>query len=228
MPAPIHRTGSIEIAGNLIPARQIGGDLYDVLPSGNDTVALVADVAGKGVAASLLTASVHAAAAHAVSTEGADPSAIVSAIEREIGPLLDRTGRIVTVAVAATDVSAGSVRIASAGHHPVVARTSGGAELVLPGAPPLGIGSFRAVETALPGTPGTVVVLASDGIVDQRRSSGEAYGIDRLLAAVERLAAAPAADGVDALFADVAEFAEGAIQDDDQTALVMRVVEAGV
>jgi serine phosphatase RsbU (regulator of sigma subunit) len=225
MPAAPHRSGAFDIAGRLHPARHVAGDLYDVLSVGDDAVAIVADVSGKGVPASLLTASLHTAAAHAVTAEGIRPAAVLSSIDRQIAPLLDRTGRIVTVAIAATDTRAGTIRIASAGHHPVLVRTAGTARLVTPGAPPLGIGSFQAPEAVVAAMPGDLVLLASDGIVDQRRPDGAEYGIDRLLGAVAGLNTAQAGDLVDAVFGGVEEFAAGAFQDDDQTAVVMTAVE---
>jgi serine phosphatase RsbU (regulator of sigma subunit) len=223
MSAATHRVGRLDVAGRIRPARHVAGDLYDVLPMGADAVAVVADVSGKGVPASLLTAAVHAAVTHAVAAEGAHPSAVVASVDRELSRVLDRTNRIVTIAVAATHMATDTIRIASAGHHPVIARVGGVSELVSPGSPPLGIGSFPAPETIIHLAPGDLVLLGSDGIVDQRRAGGDAYGLERLLTTISGLATSPAGEIADAVLEDVAVFAGDAIQDDDQTALVLAV-----
>ena len=225
MSAAGHRVGGLDVAGRIQPARHVAGDLYDVLPMGDDAVAVVADVAGKGMPASLLTAAVHAAVTHAVAAEGAHPSAVVAAVDRELSPMLDRTNRIVTIAVAATNMATDTIRIASAGHHPVIARVGGISELISPGTPPLGIRSFPVSETIIHAAPGDLVLLGSDGIVDQRRAGGDAFGLERLLATIGRLETAPAGQIADAVLEEVAAFAGDAIQDDDQTALVLAVGE---
>jgi serine phosphatase RsbU (regulator of sigma subunit) len=73
-------------------------------------------------------------------------------------------------------------------------------------------------------TPGDLLVLGSDGIVDQRRPDGTAFGIERLLSVVTGLPAAPG-PSVAAIFDSVHEFADGAPQDDDQTCVVMSASE---
>jgi serine phosphatase RsbU (regulator of sigma subunit) len=225
MPRQSCAVGPVEAAGRLRPARHVGGDMYDVIRSENHLVAMVADVAGKGAPAALLTASFHAAAAHAVAAIGPNPVQILAAIDREIGPLLDRTGRIVTAAVASLDPWSGTVRLANGGHHPVVARLRGAAHLIPPGSPPLGVGPFTIEETTIDVMPGDLVLLASDGIVDQRAAGGGVFGIDRLLETVQGMADLPAAGGVETVFSAVTRFAAGAAQDDDQTALLLAVKE---
>ncbi|MDH3539341.1 MAG: serine/threonine-protein phosphatase [Acidimicrobiia bacterium] len=220
---------NIELAGSAVdgglrPARHVGGDLYDLQQVEHDVVAIVADVSGKGAPASLLTAAVHSAFGHAVASLGAAPAAIIERIAGETQALLDRTGRILTAAVAATDVSSGIIRFASAGHHPVVHRSGGAARLIRPPAPPLGAGAFAMDEVVISMTPGDLLVLGSDGIVDQRRPDGTAFGIERLLGVVTGLPAAPG-PSVAAIFASVHEFANGAPQDDDQTCVVMSASE---
>ncbi len=221
LPAPSPRGDIIDVAARLRPARHVGGDLYDFQRVGHDVVALIADVSGKGMAASLLTASVHVAARRAITELGTDPAAIVERIRFEVAPLLDTTARLVTVAVAATDVFRGELRIANAGHSPVVVRNGDHSQLIVPGAPPLGtIVSGQATST-VPFGPGDTLVLASDGFPDQRDPAGNSFGLDRMIEEIAGDVAISAQDSCDHLFDVVHAFADGSPQDDDQTAVVI-------
>jgi sigma-B regulation protein RsbU (phosphoserine phosphatase) len=197
--------------------------MFDVFTAGDAVIAVIADVAGKGSPASLLTATVHAAAQRAALALGPDPSAIVAAVDDEILPLLERTDRIVTLAVAAIEVGRGAITVASAGHSPIALFGAGRATLVEPASPPLGAGRFHRQASSLRVAPGDVLVMASDGTLDQTSSTGEWYGLDRLLATIQKTGGASAAGVVDGIFADLDAFAGSTRQDDDQAVVALRI-----
>ncbi len=216
-------TPGLDLAARLRPARHVGGDMFDVFPAGETAIAVIADVAGKGSPASLLTATVHAAGQRAAVAEGANPGAIVAAVDDELRPLLERTDRIVTLAVAAIDSAQRTIRVASAGHSPIALRTGGAARLVEPGSPPLGVGHFQRVESVLRVSPGDVFVMASDGMLDQSGPSGERYGLLRFLSTMRHADTSSAQLVVDAAFSDLDAYAGGRGQDDDQAVVVVRI-----
>ncbi|MDH3499759.1 MAG: SpoIIE family protein phosphatase [Acidimicrobiia bacterium] len=225
MAEPHHRIGSVDLSASFRPARHLGGDLYDVFSVDRQAVALVADVSGKGAPAALLSTAVHAAGRHAFSVAGPNPARIIAQISAEIETLLEHTGRIVTVAVAATDPNTGTIRIASAGHSPVIVRQAGHVRLIKPLSPPLGLCSPDEDEIELSVHRGDLLLLGSDGLIDQRRHDGTAYGVDHLLSAVRELPVAPAHELLRSLFGNLDAFAAGAVQDDDQTGLLISVQE---
>ena len=220
LPQSEQQIGSVKLSGRIRPAREVGGDTFDMFDAAGTAIGLIADVAGKGAPAWILTAAVSSAARHAVLKIGAQPARILAEIESEIAELLDRTGKLVTVAVAAIETT-GAARIASAGHSPVVVHQRGSSSLVEPGCPPLGVGSFPIPEQSFVFASGDFFLLASDGIIDQRRPDGLAHGTDRLLSHLAGSGTTTASGLTDEVFARLHDFSEQALQDDDQTALAM-------
>jgi sigma-B regulation protein RsbU (phosphoserine phosphatase) len=130
------------------------------------------------------------------------------------------------VTVAAVRIERGGLcSIASAGHSPVIVRSQGVARILLPTSPPLGVPGSSARGEQLRLAPGDVVVVGTDGLIDQRDPSGMSYGPERLLAVVAG-AAGSAADMADSIFSALDRFASGTPQEDDQ-ALVVINGEAG-
>ena len=101
------------------PAREVGGDLYDVfgLRAGGDRVVLlIADVTGKGVPAALLMADTKALL-HAAADNATGPADALARVNRILA-IERRSARFVTAAMAEVDAGSGEVRLAIAGHEP--------------------------------------------------------------------------------------------------------------
>jgi len=173
-------TASARAAGDLRPARRVGGDLFDLLEADGELVAVVADVSGKGAPASLLTSALLATVQHQVNALGPHPARLLAAVDASIEGMLQRTGRIVTLVIAAVDSAAGTVRIASAGHHPVFVCVDGTVSTVRPTCPPLGVLPPRLEERVIDFPADSAVLLASDGLVDQCDVTGTPFGMERL------------------------------------------------
>lgn len=213
-------------SGRLLPARRVGGDLFDLIEVDGGLLAVVLDVSGKGAAASLLTAAVLSSVHHHAREVGVAPADVLQAVDASMAPMLDRTGRLVTLAVAGVTRRGGEVRIASAGHHPVLVRAADGAEAVPPTAPPLGVVRPGTDEAVVDFPEGASILMASDGIVDQRNPLGVPFGMDRLGALLDTRFSAPESL-VRRVLDDVDTFAAGMPQDDDQ-ALVVVTSEGGL
>jgi phosphoserine phosphatase RsbU/P len=210
-------------AADYEPAREVGGDLYDVfrLRRADDAVVLlIADVTGKGVPAALLMADAKALL-HSAADNAPGPADALARVNR-ILVLERRTSRFVTASLAEVDAGSGEVRLASAGHEaPLVVRTDGSVEAVAVSGPVLGAfaevlhaeGSFRV-------RPGEAVVFYTDGITEARNPGGAFYGEDRLRQLLSGLAGASADDVRRAVVEDVREFRDGAEAYDDLTILV--------
>jgi sigma-B regulation protein RsbU (phosphoserine phosphatase) len=160
-----------------------------------------------------------------------------STAQRHCGPaellaalngLLDgeaRRGMFVTLQYLLLDGGSGTVLAANAGHVPLLhyrARTGAIDTVDLPGGPPLGIlEPVTYPETRINLEPGDRLVLLTDGVTEATNPQGEAFGWDRLTAAVDR-AARTGGSLVERVMEAVAEFTAGGTRRDDLTLLELR------
>ena len=156
------------------PATQVGGDFFQVLPSGSDgLLVVVGDVAGKGLPAAMLVSMLVGS----IRTAAEDSSDPVLMLRRLHMRLVGRSMGGFATAVAALISPDGMVTIANAGH---LSPYLDGREVELAGALPLGIadgGSFEAKRFEL--RPASRLTFYSDGIVEAQNKHGELFGFER-------------------------------------------------
>ena len=157
-----------------LPAQQVGGDFFQVLPAGNGGLAVViGDVAGKGLPAAMMVS----ALVGSIRTVLDDTHAPDSLLHRLNERLVGRTQGGFATALAAYIAPSGTVTIANAGH---LSPYLDGREVPLPGALPLGVVSPMRYETLsfkLP--PGSRLTFYSDGVIEAQNPRGELFGFDR-------------------------------------------------
>ncbi len=210
-------------AGNL-PSRVVSGDYYVVVPrpGGGGAVLMVADVSGKGIAASLLTASLEALAAGPIE-DGLPPHEVCERVSRR---LFQRTPpeKYATAFVAAVDGSSGLVRYANAGHNPaLLVRASGQAQWLGSTGVPLGLlpnASYQGGEVDM--APGDLVVLYTDGITEANNSAEVEYGGVRLETVCRSNRSAPLPELQAAVERDLDAFTRGVPYADDRTIVMLR------
>ena len=215
----------ITFAASYEPARQVGGDFYDVIPLDDGRIALIiADVADKGLPAALYMAQtrslIQAVARH--SDTPAETLQRVNGLLRELG----EQDMFVTVFYAIMDKERRRLTYVRAGHeHPFLVRDGrvlplGGRGMVL------GLfdsPAFMALEESLELQAGDKLVLYTDGLTDVINPAGEMPAHDRLAALVAAHAVEPPAGMCRALFADLAAWRGSAAQFDDMALLVVGV-----
>jgi serine phosphatase RsbU (regulator of sigma subunit) len=156
------------------PALHVGGDFFQVLPdSRGGLIAVVGDVAGKGLPAALLVSVMVGAIRTAVAFTHAPAEILAQLNDR----LIHRSQGGFSTAIVAHLAADGSVAIANAGH---LGPYLDGREIELPGALPLGIDPKATYEThtfAL--KPGSRLVFYSDGVVEAQNTNGELLGFER-------------------------------------------------
>jgi phosphoserine phosphatase RsbU/P len=220
------RAGSFfAAAAASLPCRSIGGDFYDYvdLPGGSLGFAL-GDVAGKGPPAALLSAMMQGIfAAQAASNDS--PSQTIS----RVNLALYRRGiesRFVTL-MYGTLAPDGRLTYCNAGHNPPLVLSRSGPKLNLRrlevGGPIVGLfegATFEEETVAL--KPDDWLIVFSDGVSEAMSASGDEYGENRIVQCVEKSLALEPRQVLEALFADVRQFARGAAQSDDITAMVLR------
>jgi serine phosphatase RsbU (regulator of sigma subunit) len=205
------------------PAREVGGDFYDVIDLGEGRVGLViADVSDKGMAAALYMA-LSRSLIRAEATAGASPATVLSNVNRLLLELGEQ-GMFVTVFYAVLDTVSGQLTYARAGHdYPLLLR-DGTAE-------PLGgkgmlLGILEGVELGLSEEqawlrPGDRLVLYTDGLTDVVNEQGEQLGLEALSRVVLRHKPLQAEAMCLAIANDLAAYRGGAEQADDMTLLLV-------
>jgi len=208
--------------GRLVPAKQVGGDLYDYFPvDAHRAVLVIADVAGKGVPAALLVSTV-AGTVRAFADGALSPKAVVERLNRAVVRSA-AAGKFVTFFYAELDHAQGRLRYVNAGHnYPRVRRASGELLALETGGTPLGLFEglpYEQGEQVF--TPGDSLLLFSDGISEAVDSFNQEYGEERLEALWKQHGAGAAAALLDMVYDDVIRFRGAAPQNDDMTMVVV-------
>ncbi len=167
------------------PAQQVGGDFFQILPAGGGgLLAVVGDVAGKGLPAAMLV-SVLVGAIRGAAQYTSNPAELLSSLNER---LVGRGGGSFSTAMAAHIAADGTVILANAGH---LSPYLDGKEVELPGALPLGVMSgakYETIEFYL--APGSRLTFYSDGVIEAKNQQGELFGFDRAKAISTQPAAA--------------------------------------
>ncbi|MGD0901878.1 MAG: SpoIIE family protein phosphatase [Terracidiphilus sp.] len=212
-----------EMAVRFLPARTIGGDLYDFVDYGPHRTAIVlGDVSGKAAPAALFAALVSGIMRSAALMQPA-PAQMRA---RRNDALQERKleSQYVTMLFALWDDETQTLQVANSGAvQPILCR-SGQSDIVRAEGFPLGLFPDAAYEEVnLAAQPGDVIIFVSDGILDAEDAQEEMYGHDRLAAILCAHRDQPAAEIADAILADVAKFQGAHDRFDDETIIVLRV-----
>jgi serine phosphatase RsbU (regulator of sigma subunit) len=214
---------NLEFAAVNIPSEQISGDWYDALEvEPGRYMAALADVAGKGVDAALVTANLQSAF-RILGSMKADPAECL----RWLNDLLCENlppDRFATMIVATIDANSGRAILASAGHnHPIHIGESEPRYFDPDAGFPLGIVEDTVYEVfAFDLEPGQTLLFYSDGIVDTARRDGEMFGEDRLLAIATSHTSRTTAQLVAQITEGVVDFKGDFPQVDDLTLLAVK------
>jgi sigma-B regulation protein RsbU (phosphoserine phosphatase) len=183
----------------------------------------VADVAGKGLPASLVMANMQATLRALLGGFRSLPALAVTASDLLYASTSPE--KYVTAALAELSPSTGNVRFVGAGHlDNVIVRADGSVDRLASTGPPLGLLPpglpYEQLDGAL--QRGDVLVLFSDGVTDAQNGMDEEFGEARLLDALASAGGQPAEKVIDRIFGAIDAFAGGAPQFDDMTILVVR------
>lgn len=174
LPERVESMPGFDLESAYEPAREIGGDFFQVLPAAEGSLLLViGDVEGKGLPAALLV-SVLVGAIRGVAEYTAAPAELLANLNQR---LAGRAGGNLATAQAARIWPGGAVELANAGH---LAPYLDGRELEIAGALPLGAKSGTQYETAhFQLARGSRLIFFSDGVVEARNAHGELLGFER-------------------------------------------------
>ena len=228
LPTSFPETPEYQVFGNMAPARNVGGDFFDIIYMENGRIGLaVADVSDKGVPAALFMMSSRTLLKGSAIGMGA-PGGVLG----EVNTLLtenNETVMFVTLLYAIFDPETGVLTYSNGGHcNPLLVHKDGSSEeLPHTGGVALGVMpelDYREAHVAL--APGDTLILYTDGVSEAMNSEGEEFGIERLR---ELFSAQPPSDAKqanEAVLQAVADFAGDTPQSDDVTCLVLRRAES--
>jgi len=214
-----------EFAAKFLAARTIGGDLYDFLQFDACCTGIVlGDVSGKAAAAALFAAVVSG-----VVRSLADPHLSPSAMLKALNDALQERrldSQYVAMIYAVWNDSNQTLQIANAGASQPIFCRSGEVETIRAEGFPLGMfAEAEYEEFSLSTRPGDSFVFFSDGIVDAQNAEGEMFGDERLIQVIRENQRKSASDLAETILAEVTKFQGDVDRFDDETVVVLRVIE---
>ncbi len=211
-----------QLSASTVPSRYVGGDFYDFeVVDGNRLVVVVADVSGKGIPASLLMATLHAAVNSNSDVRG-KPALM---LQRVNNLLYHRTSpeEFATVFYGVVDLASGSLRYANAGHEfPYIVVRDGVRRLDESGIVLGCMDGFPYEEKTSTIPAGGSLVLFTDGVTDAATASGESFGEERLRRVLESNGNKESTALCATLLDEVERFSRGGEYHDDLTLVVLR------
>ena len=226
LPTSFPETPQYEVYGNMVPARNVGGDFFDLIAMDNGRIGLcVADVSDKGVPAALFMMSSRTLLKGSAIGMGA-PGDVLS----EVNTMLtenNETMMFVTLVYVLYDPETGSLTYANGGHcNPLVVHPDGSSEeLALTGGVALGVMpglGYQEDQSTL--SPGDTLILYTDGVSEAMNAEGEEFGVERLQQLFVNQPPSSARMAIETVMQGVSDFAGGTPQSDDVTCLVLRRV----
>lgn len=226
LPKSIPQLPGLDIAAGVLPAEEIGGDLYDFVPvDENNTMMYLGDVTGHGIPSGIVV-SIANALFYSL------------AYLKDMKDVLVRVNKIVKMKTTETmfltlcllnwNAQDKKLSYVSAGHEQILHFNAKSGDVTMMSAGGIALGMIEEIadklqEIDVPMESGDVVVIYSDGIPEAWRNERENYGMARLKKTVADVGHLQSALAVkNALWADVKEFTAGYKQMDDMTLLVLK------
>lgn len=210
---------NFNITGMCEPCLEVGGDWFDYiqLPSGKIGVVL-ADVSGKGLAASLLMASARTII-RMIALQEESPAELMKKVNHILTADLP-IARFITLIYVVIDPVSKTISMANAGHqHPVFCSDNKVDHIVMDSGIPLGIKEFSYKEYSFPMNSGEKIFLFSDGVTEAMDRKQDLFGEERILNSLKKQRS-----NIDTLYSDVKAFINGIPLSDDLTIVMIEAV----
>jgi sigma-B regulation protein RsbU (phosphoserine phosphatase) len=213
-----------EFSTRFIPARTIGGDIYDfVRYDANRSAVVLGDVSGKATAAALYAALVSGIMRSAASRL-LSPSELLESLNDSLQERKVDSQYVVMLYSLWNDENR-TLQIANAGATQPLFCRNGEVDTVHAEGFPLGMfPNVKYEEFSLSTQPGDSLIFFSDGITDAQNMSGDMFGDDRLKLVVKKNAQKSASKIADAILSEVAKFQGERERFDDETVVVLKVL----
>ena len=230
LPETIPKTEGFDIAAKSIPAKEVGGDFFDVIPlevipmSNTRTGIMIADVSGKGVPAALFMA-LSRIVVRVTAMWFKQPAEVIN-FANPIIANNSKTGMFVTLFYGVLDNTTRTLTYVNAGHNPpLVLRKKSGEieELNLTGVAVGALDDADYTQQELLLSPGDVIVLYTDGITEAINDREEMYDVPQLIETIRKNGDSSSQEIVDEIIRSVFAFTGSQPQFDDITLMVVKV-----
>jgi DNA-binding response OmpR family regulator len=222
-----HRPG-FDIAGACFPAQRCSGDYFDYIPMRDQRLGIVlADVAGHGVGPAILAATVRSYL-RATAMQDKDVHEMLTTTNWLLA--LDTEGsQYVTLICCQIDPRTSSLVYAAAGHQGFLMRSSGRVKVLDSTCMPLGMEEHEIVPLSrrIALFPGDVLLFMTDGVAEAESIAKKTFGVQGALDVVQARRHEPASEIVTALYQAVCNFTHPGPQQDDITAVVVKIEADG-
>ena len=208
-----------DFGGRILPARQVGGDFYDVFKLDDNKIGvLIGDVADKGVPSAIFMARAHALII-AEADRAMTPGEVLQMANTHI-TRFEKSRQFVTALYGVLDTTTREFSYARAGHEPPLLLDPNGEVQRLPHKPGMALGLWEDIlldqyTVHLPKD--SLLLLFTDGMTDCRNPEGESFGLERLKQVLTGLEHESAQASCDQLLSTLMNYQEGSKQDDDVT-----------
>lgn len=215
---------TINIKGLQIPAKYVGGDLFDYYVRDNKLLFCIGDVSGKGVPAALLMAISHSLF-RTISSHNERPEIMMEALNNAISEN-NPDIMFITMFLGIMDLTTGTISYCNAGHNPPIVIKNGRAEY-LDTEPSLLLGvelsaKYTAHELTL--AHGDTLFLYTDGLTEAENAEHETFGEKRALETASHFGTLTAEQQIEQMHQAVDQFVNNAEQSDDLTMLAIQYV----
>jgi serine phosphatase RsbU (regulator of sigma subunit) len=229
LPAAAVTLPGLRIAALCLPAAEVGGDYYDLLPLSDTRMGvLIADVSGKGTSAALYMAELKGLVL-SLARMYDSPAKLLSEANRILSANMDSRS-FITMTYAVLDTAARTMRYARAGHNPIIhlEAASGTTRILAPRGLGLGIDRGERFDALLeeaerPLRSGDLFLLFTDGLSEAMNHQAELFGEGRLRRIVEDSEDLGSEEIKEKILEEIRAFVGGAAQHDDMTMVILKV-----
>jgi serine phosphatase RsbU (regulator of sigma subunit) len=227
LPQCIPNVQGLDICGEMIPAMQVGGDYFDLIPVSNSKLfVIVGDVSGKGLSASLYMTKLQTMIKLSC-TDNRSPKDVLVEVNRRMYEELDRSW-FVTITLALFDMNEKTLKFCRAGHMPVVVASNGTVQAYRTDG--MGVGMEKGiifekslVEEVVRLQPGQIYAFFTDGVTEAMNERSELFGDDNLNKILKNKTLHKSAEIVNEVWQSVKIFRGEAEVNDDMTMVVVKV-----
>ncbi len=228
-PSGFYNKNGIQIKGYTRAAKGVGGDYFDYIDIDENRVgALISDVSGKGIPASLVMVMIRTVFVSAIhQSKNVQCSQVVNSINNALSADF-AVDKFATLFFMIYDRKKEKLSFANAGHGPLFCYRAAKHKCTVTKLDGVPIGIMDEVDylqTEVPFNKGDIVVLYTDGVTEMRNSSREEYGRTRLQHLVVKNKEKNASELVELIINDVDNFRQETPPHDDTTTLVLKRIE---
>ncbi len=228
LPAEVPKFNSLDTAGVMIPALQVGGDYYDLIKvSETQMYIVVGDVSGKGLSASFYMSKLQTMISLFCTGEKS-PKEVLTEVNKKLDGNIEKQW-FITLTIALVDVEKKTIKISRAGHTPTLKYSNGSIGYLQPKGMGVGLDftnlfgdTLEEVELQL--SKDDIYVFYSDGVSEAMNNSNEMYGDKRLEEILKNKSKTSSKEIVDSTITSLKEFRGTKEPNDDITIVVLKIV----